>query len=185
MGDADRERWNGRHAARPPPIPEVVGAPSAFADLVEALPRVGRALDVACGVGSSAVWLARRGLEVTGVDVSEVATGRAGNLARREGVDGRCRFLVHDLDDGLPAGPPVELVLCHLFDAPWLDAQLVERVAPGGSLAVAVLSEVGGGPGRFRVAQGALLDRFGARGALEVLDHREADGVARLLARRR
>ena len=96
----------------------------------------------------------------------------------------RCRFEVADLDDGLPPGPPVDVVLCHLFNAPHLDEEVVARLAPGGLLAVAVLSEVGAAPGRFRARPGELLDRFGGRDGLELLDHREADGVARLLARR-
>jgi hypothetical protein len=100
------------------------------------------------------------------------------------GVAGRCRFETVDLDHGLPPGPPADLVVCHLFDAPELDGALVERLVPDGLLAVAVLSEVGGQPGRFRVRSGALVDRFDGLGGLTVLDHREAAGVARLLARR-
>src|SRR3954451_5532102 len=37
----------------------------------------GRALDVGCGEGADAIWLARRGWKVTAIDVSEVAIGRA------------------------------------------------------------------------------------------------------------
>jgi hypothetical protein len=58
---------------------------------------------------------------------------------------------------------------------------MMERLAPGGLLAVAVLSEVGVGPGEFRVRPGELRDAFGR---LEILDHGEGDGMARILARR-
>ena len=37
----------------------------------------GRALDVGCGEGADAIWLARRGLTVTAIDISEVAVSRA------------------------------------------------------------------------------------------------------------
>jgi SAM-dependent methyltransferase len=47
----------------------------------------GRALDVGCGEGADAVWLARRGWTVTAIDVSEVAIGRARAAAARERVD--------------------------------------------------------------------------------------------------
>ena len=47
----------------------------------------GRALDVACGEGRNAIWLAERGWHVTGVDFSEVALGKAAELARARGVE--------------------------------------------------------------------------------------------------
>jgi SAM-dependent methyltransferase len=184
MADEDRERWDQRYAARAPAGVEDVGPPPSFVDLVAALPSEGAALELACGEGTAAVWLAQRGLRVLGVDGSPVAIDRARLLAERAEVADRCTFDLVDLDGGLPDGPPADLVLCHLFDTPALDDQLVARLAPDGVLAVAVLSEVGGVAGRFRVAPGALLARFGDRSGLQVLDHREADGVARILARR-
>jgi SAM-dependent methyltransferase len=183
MAVEDRTRWDERYSGRPPIAAGSVAPPAAFADLVDELPRSGAALEVASGEGGAAVWLATRGLDVTGVDVSPVAVDRARALAEQVDVGARCRFAVHDLDVGLPPGPPVALVLCHLFDGPHLDGLLVDRLAAGGALAVAVLSEVGGRPGRFRAAPGALLDRYGPFDRLTVVDHREADGVARLLAR--
>ena len=53
-------------------------------------------------------------MEVWGVDVSPVAIDLAHRLAELSGVADRCRFEVVDLDDGLPDGPRVDLVLCHL-----------------------------------------------------------------------
>jgi len=41
----------------------------------------GRALDLACGEGRNAVWLAEHGWQVTGVDFSDVAIGKAEQLA--------------------------------------------------------------------------------------------------------
>jgi SAM-dependent methyltransferase len=45
-----------------------------------------RALDVGCGEGADAIWLARRGSEVTAIDVSAVAVGRAQEAAEGAGV---------------------------------------------------------------------------------------------------
>lgn len=143
-------------------------------------PSVGRALELACGPGRAAVWLARRGLEVWGVDVSAVAVERARTLAVEHGVADRCRFDVVDLDDGLPPGPPVDLVLCHRFRDARLDHAVVERLAPGGLLAMAVLSEVGAGPGSFRAAPGELRRAFGH---LDTVAEGEGAGEAWLLAR--
>ncbi len=46
----------------------------------------GRALDVGCGEGADAIWLARRGWTVTAIDVSDVAAGRAREAAELAGV---------------------------------------------------------------------------------------------------
>jgi SAM-dependent methyltransferase len=46
----------------------------------------GRALDVGCGEGGDAIWLARRGWTVTAIDVSDVAVSRAREAAERAGV---------------------------------------------------------------------------------------------------
>ena len=46
----------------------------------------GRALDVGCGEGADAIWLARHGWTVTAIDVSDVAVGRAREAAERAGV---------------------------------------------------------------------------------------------------
>ena len=46
----------------------------------------GRALDVGCGEGADAIWLAGRGWQVTAIDISDVALGRAREAAERAGV---------------------------------------------------------------------------------------------------
>lgn len=157
----------------------VVDPPAGFAAVIDVFPDVGTALDVACGAGGGAVWLAQRGLSVTGVDVSPVAIGLARRLASDCGVEANCRFIEHDLDIGLPSTSRVDLITCHLFSAPDLDAAILERLAPGGMLAVTVLSEVGGESGPFRAKPGELLARFGS---LDVRHHHEADGRATLVA---
>jgi len=181
---SDRSRWDERYARQAPVAIEAVGPPSAFVGSVEQFPTSGSVLDVACGDGRGSAWLAARGLHVLAVDVSTVAVDRARDLVERAGLSDRCRVEVADLDDGLPAGAPVDLVLCHLFNAPHLDRALEERLRPGGLLAVAVLSEVGAPPGRFRAVPGELAERFGRFDGFTVLDSVEADGVARLLGRR-
>src|SRR5262245_39324070 len=46
----------------------------------------GRALDVGCGEGADAIWLARSGWTVTAIDVSDVAVSRAREAAEQDGV---------------------------------------------------------------------------------------------------
>jgi SAM-dependent methyltransferase len=140
----------------------------------------GYALDLACGRGQAAVWLALRGLVVHGVDVSSVAVRFAGDLAARHGVRDRCLFEVVDLDNGLPDGPPADVILCHLFRDASLYQAIIQRLAPGGLVAIAVLSEVDHGPGPFRAAPGELREAFSA---VTILAANEGQGEAWLLAR--
>jgi tellurite methyltransferase len=131
MARADRKRWNARHAERTvatPPSP-------LLAELDDLLPRRGRALDVAGGAGRHALWLARRGLEVTLVDVSDVALARAAAAAAAEGLP--LATLRLDLEEApLPAGP-WDLVLCTYFLHRPLLAAVPAVLAPGGLLVVA------------------------------------------------
>jgi hypothetical protein len=60
---------------------------------------------------------------------------------------------------------------------------MMERLRPGGLLAVAVLSEVGEGPGAFRAQPGELHDAFSDD--LDGLSEGERDGMAWILARKK
>lgn len=107
----------------------------------------GRALDLGCGEGDDALWLAARGWDVTGVDLSATAIGRMLDGARAAGVEGRVHGVVLDLvADPLPAGP-FDLVTSFYvhggpspesIQLPALLAEAASRVAPGGRLLVAV-----------------------------------------------
>lgn len=62
----------------------------------------GTAVDLGCGAGNYAVWLATRGFQVTGMDISPRAIALATELAASRGV--QCRFVVADLRGESPAG---------------------------------------------------------------------------------
>ncbi len=130
MAEGDRERWDARYQdeeSLPPPSGFVTG-------LDELLPARGRALDVAGGSGRHALWLARRGLEVTLADVSPVALARAAAEAARAGLP--LATLAIDLEsEPLPAGP-WQLVLCVAFLHRPLFAAFPRVLAPGGLLVV-------------------------------------------------
>ena len=184
MSEDDRDHWDDRYRklfdgdGAEPAAPQ---APKLFADHLELFPDRGSALELACGDGSLSLWLARRGIDVLGVDVSPVAIEAARTAAHRHGLSDRCRFEVVDLDDGLPDSPPMDVIVCHLYHNPALYGPLIERLSPGGMLAVAVLSEVGSGPGRYRAEPGELRRSFGDH--LTVLLDREGSGTAVLIGR--
>ena len=62
------------------------------------------ALDLGCGEGGDAVWLAQQGWRVTAVDVSATALDRAATLAAEAGVDASIDFQQHDLARTFPEG---------------------------------------------------------------------------------
>ena len=179
MAERDRRRWDERYSAQGQPM-SAVEFPEVLERHADVFPTAGTALDLACGQGLGAVWLARRGLDVLGLDISPVAISQARDLAARSGVGDRCRFDVVDLDDGLPAGPPADVVLCHKFRDRRLDQAIIRRLAPGGLLAIVVLSEVGAAPGPFRAVPGELSAAFAE---LNQLAAGEGHGRAWLLAR--
>jgi SAM-dependent methyltransferase len=183
----DRIRWDERYATSGPVTVGALGPPGVLAFHADAFPTTGHALDLACGQGAGAVWLAHRGLDVRAFDISPVAITQARELARLSGVADRCRFDVADLDDGLPVGhlsdwPDADVILCHKFRDRRLDQSIVERLAPGGLLAIAVLSEVDAAPGPFRAGPGELPAAFAE---LELVAAGEGQGYAWLLARGR
>jgi 2-polyprenyl-3-methyl-5-hydroxy-6-metoxy-1,4-benzoquinol methylase len=71
-GERDGAMWSGRPNGRL--VDEV-------ADLTP-----GRALDVGCGEGADAIWLARRGWTVTAIDISDAAVGRVRQAAELAGI---------------------------------------------------------------------------------------------------
>src|SRR5262245_42793301 len=82
--DDAREFWDQRFAA-----PEYIFGtePNVFLRAhAERFKRGDRVLDIACGEGRNSVWLAGLGCEVTGIDVSPLALGKARRLAAAHGV---------------------------------------------------------------------------------------------------
>lgn len=181
MSDDDRAHWDATYAERGVPGPDAIAPAAVFAAYRDEFPVAGHAVDIACGQGTGAIWLARRGLQVRGFDVSAVAIEQARALAACSGVGDRCRFDVVDLDRGLPGGPLVDVVYCARFRDRRLDVPMIERLAPGGLLALTALSRVGSTAGRFRAAPGELRTAFAG---LEVIADGEGQGLAWLLARR-
>lgn len=79
----DRDAWDARYES----VELLWSAePNQFlvAEVADLLP--GRALDLACGEGRNAIWLAEQGWEVTAIDFSPVALDKARRLAEARGV---------------------------------------------------------------------------------------------------
>lgn len=128
-----RERWDRRYAES-----ELLWSaePNRFVVAETSPLRPGRALDLACGEGRNAVWLASRGWDVTAVDFSPVAIGRAEERGAREGLD--VAFVCADLLEYEPERDAYDLVLVlylHLTadERRTVLRKAVEALAPGGT----------------------------------------------------
>ena len=183
--------WNERHAhLRPQPADPWLTSLGPL--LGSTLP--GPVLDVACGQGRNALWVAGlQGVDapsIVGVDASEVAVSRA----RAEGarLRLRVRFEVRDVSSqGLPQGDWGAILVCHFLDRS-LFPTLQSALAPGGLLAYKThlrhpLRGAAARPRRpaFLLDSGELLSAFPA---LRILEYRESaapgHALSTLLARR-
>lgn len=137
--DTPQSYWDGFYAGLPPrddlPTPNALFAEEA-ADLSP-----GRALDLGCGFGGDAIWMAGRGWKVVAVDVSGEALTRARSAAEQAGVE--VDWQRHDLTATFPDGA-FDLVCTQFLHSPTelpgqRDAILrraMDAVVAGGSLLV-------------------------------------------------
>jgi len=130
MSLSDRERWDAKYAAKP--VPEQLSPDAWLIEQVANLP-LGRALELACGLGHNAIRLAQRGWEVDAVDVSPVGLRLASELADRHRT--RVRWIAADLDEFAPAGPAYDLVVVFRFlERGRLPGMIEQSLRPGGML---------------------------------------------------
>lgn len=131
-----REDWNARYVGK-----ELVWSAEPnrlFAREVEGL-APGRALDLACGEGRNAVWLAERGFDVTAVDFSDVALEKGKQLAAGRGVE--VGWVCADVLEYEPERGTFDLVVVLYLQLPHGElaraiGAAVGAVAPGGTLIV-------------------------------------------------
>jgi SAM-dependent methyltransferase len=125
---AERDRvWSGRANVR-------------LVEEAQSLPP-GRALDLGCGEGGDAMWLAERGWHVTAVDISQTALDRAAADARERNLLERIDFQRHELPNTFPEGvfDLVSVQFLHSmveFDRPRLLRLGAEAVSEGGTLLI-------------------------------------------------
>lgn len=141
--------WNDSYASDEP-LPWDTGTPDpVLVEMIEAgAIAPGRTLEVGCGTGTNALYLAQHGFEVLGIDIAPLAVERA-----RARAQGRCRFETIDfLNESLPAGP-FEFVFdrgCfHVFDEDRERAQFAQNVAAvlvAGGLWLSLIGSTEGAP---------------------------------------
>ncbi len=130
---ADRADWNARYAEKP--LVWSVGPNQRFAREIASL-SAGKALDVACGEGRNAIYLAEQGWDVTAIDFSDVAIDKGRRMAEERGV--KVDWINADVTDAsLPRGRFDLVAVLYLHTdsesrREWL-RRAVAAVAPGGT----------------------------------------------------
>ncbi|WP_299866769.1 class I SAM-dependent methyltransferase [uncultured Hoeflea sp.] len=99
------------------------------------------ALDLGCARGDDAIWLAKRGWTVTGVDVADAALSAAREAAGKAGVASRVKYERHDLGASFPQGTfdLVTAMFLHspvAFDRTAVLRRAAAAVAPNGLLLI-------------------------------------------------
>jgi len=193
VAELEQEKWNKRYAAG-----AYAGREHPTRLLEDWLPRLGRgrALDVACGAGRNACFLATHGFTTDAVDISEIALARAADTARRRGL--QIDWVQADLEARpLPFEDRVyDLIIVVRYVNTALYSALTRLLAPGGFL----LAEqhlrtesdvVGPRNPDFRLAPGALRKLvsglhivFEHEGLIEDPDGRRA-ALTQIIAERR
>lgn len=155
--DETRAKWDARHAEAAgiaPPLDVLV-------DNRHLLPSAGQALDIACGLGGNALFLAREGLHVDAWDISPVAIERLAQAAA--GLD-----VTAGVRDVVAAPPPADAydVICvgHFLERHLCPA-IAAALRPGGMLFYQTwtrerVDDSGPGDGPFRLDPNELLQLF-------------------------
>lgn len=96
------------------------------------LPATGRALDLACGLGANALFMAQRGLSVSAWDVSPVAIDRLQQAAARQELS--LQLEVRDVVSQPPQPAQFDVIVVSRFLERQLVSPLMEALKPGGLL---------------------------------------------------
>ncbi|MYD46199.1 MAG: methyltransferase domain-containing protein [Gammaproteobacteria bacterium] len=131
MSEEDRTKWNERYRDgfyenRPHPC-------RLLAHWSERL-HGSRALDIACGTGRNSRFLASRGFQVTGLDVSDIALTKARNTEHPN--NSQITYIQHDLDEGLPVIGYFDLIIVIRYIKRELFPRLDKYLVAGGHLLI-------------------------------------------------
>jgi len=130
--------WNENYASGELPWDTGLPEPLLVEFVTAAGVAPGRALEIGAGTGTNAIWLAERGFDVLGIDVSPLAVERA--RTKMNGRELSCHFAAMDFLAAPPPDRPFHFVFdrgCfHVFDEPEEHTRFAARVAtalePGG-----------------------------------------------------
>ncbi len=170
MSQQDRSKWNQRYAedsyrkANPVCLLE---------NWITKIP-VGKALDVACGTGRNAIFMAQAGFDVDAIDISREGLNEAKKNAESQGID--IYWVEHDFDQAYEFETDYSLIVVLWYVNLPLISRLCDNLAPGGYLLceehlITEQQVTGPGNSSFRVEPGQLRE---AVSALDILMYKES-----------
>ena len=182
MSQEDQDRWDRKWT-------EMAGEsfqPHSLLLRYQKLLNEGEALDLACGRGQNAIWLAGHGYRVLGVDISDAALEMGRTEAALKGVSQRVRFDFVDLDHWRLQPLAYDLICVFRFLNRRLFPLIRSGLRPGGLLFfstrhVGWLSQHPQASKTFLLDRGELADEFSS---WEVLHSKEGAESADLVARK-
>jgi len=188
MSNDERAAWDerfrsGDHGSRDPD--PFLGQLENYSEL---LPSGRRALDVACGAGRHAIWLAERGWNVTACDISFEALRRAAALASERGL--HLALYCADLDTAPLLPHKFDLITCFFYLQRKLLPALKAALSPGGLIVFKTYTtdqlRFSDGPRHplHLLQPGELLDTFRDFRVLYYEETVQDSGVAQLIARK-
>lgn len=130
MSASDRQRWDDKYGAKP--VPETLTPDDWLVEQVSGM-HSGRALELACGLGHNAIWLAQQGWRVDAVDISPRGLASAQKLAQSQSA--QVNWIVADLDEFFPQADAYDLVIVFRFlDRVRLASVVQQALRPGSRL---------------------------------------------------
>jgi SAM-dependent methyltransferase len=173
--------WNESYASGQLPWDTGQAEPLLVEFVTSGAVRPGPTLEIGAGTGTNAIWMAERGFDVLGVDVSPLAVERADAKMERRGL--RCRFAALDFLAAPPPGGPFQFVFdrgCfHVFDEAderlRFAAQVAAALGPGG-LWLSLIGSTEGPPGETGPPRRSAREvTLAIEPALEIVELRSAE----------
>ena len=187
----DLRGWDERYRTAARPAEDFDAAPTPLLVKTARQMRPGRALDLACGTGRNALWLAQQGWRVTAVDGSQAAIATLGE--RASVVQLSIERHTADLEKGefrIGRAQWDLIAMCYYLQRDLFEPAKEGLVCGGVVLAIVHITEPGEAPGRTRARPGELAEYFQDCEILHYFEglpsdeaHRRA--VAEIVARRR
>ena len=168
----DRDKWDQRYLDAATPFSELIPS-QVLIDYGHLLPGRGQALDLACGLGANALFLAQHGLEVSAWDISAVAINRLRQSARDQSLE--IDVQVRDVVQQPPEEQRLDVLIVSRFLVRELMPVLIRALRPRGVLFYQTFiqeksSDVGPGNPDYLLAENELL---GLCDGMRVLAYRE------------
>ncbi len=171
MSHSARDKWDMRYRE----MPDNAQPAPVLLNNCHLIPANGEALDLACGLGANALFLARKGWSVDAWDISAVAIEKLNATAQRQGLT--LQSQVRDCIAQPPAAHSFDLIIISRFLERTLCPAITAALRPNGLLLYQTYTQKkrgGQGPNNpdFLLVKGELLELFSK---LETLSYQEGE----------